>query len=163
MAVLGTEDAERLDLSLVWDPAWTTCVRVANPKRDEAVSEDPGLALDPHDGSIAVIDGEVITQARRERSEHPLTRAHEGCGNLELGQIAYRSGVFHLSRLASKSTLGHRTDLDGLDEATITNSILQLVRMRKNVETSDCRRDSEGVGAESRVGAPLAKGWAPSW
>ena len=81
-------------------PPWTARVRIANPKANEAVPEEPGLALNPHDRSIAVIDGEVITQSSRQRTQHALSCAHESRGNLEFGQIAHRSGVFHLSRLA---------------------------------------------------------------
>jgi len=87
------------NLSLIGDPLWTARVRIANPKANEAVPEEPGLALDPHDRSIAVIDGEVITQSSRQRTQHALSRAHESRGNLEFREIADRSGVFHLSRL----------------------------------------------------------------
>ena len=41
--VLGTIHTEGLDLSLVGDPLWTECVRVANSKADEAVPESPVL------------------------------------------------------------------------------------------------------------------------
>jgi hypothetical protein len=96
----GAIHAEGLDLSLVGDPLWTARVRIANPKADEAVPEEPRLALDPHDCSTAVIDGEVIAQSSRQWTQHALSRAHESRGNLEFGQIADRSGVFHPSRLA---------------------------------------------------------------
>lgn len=62
--VLGAIDAERFDLALVRHTAWTASIGIADAEGDEAVPENAGLALDAHDRPVAVIDGQVVAQAR---------------------------------------------------------------------------------------------------
>ena len=65
--ILRTKNAERLDLTAVWNTLWAASVSIADAEDDEAVLEDARLALDAHDRSVAVVDREVVAQASRQR------------------------------------------------------------------------------------------------
>jgi hypothetical protein len=54
---------------------------------DSSISQDAGLALNPGQRPVLVVDREVISRSWGKRLEHAVARPRQGEGDLKLGEM----------------------------------------------------------------------------
>jgi hypothetical protein len=90
---LRTKHAKRLDLSAIRDAVGSAPIGVVGTEVHGTGLQDPRLALDPRDGAIAVVDGEVISQPSGQRAKDFLAASRQRRGDFELASITERRRV----------------------------------------------------------------------
>lgn len=85
--------AEGVDLSVIGDPARAVPAHAARAEDDRTLPHDAGLALDPQEPPVTVVDDEVVARRARKGPQDAAARADERCCDLKLGEVAACRGL----------------------------------------------------------------------